>query len=63
MAETLVAAGDRLVNSPHRGRPVRGADMRELVAVSSYIIRYRIAGDDVVILRVRHTARRPTTPS
>jgi plasmid stabilization system protein ParE len=24
------------------------------------IIRYRIAGDDVVILRVRHTSRRPT---
>ena len=34
--------------------------MRELVSVHPYIIRYRIAGDDVVILRVRHTSRRPT---
>lgn len=62
MAENLFAAGDRLVNYPHRGRLVRGTTMRELVSATPYIIRYRIAGDEVVILRVRHSARRPTTP-
>jgi toxin ParE1/3/4 len=62
MAEALFKAGDSLVNFPHRGRPVRGTAMRELVTVSPYIIRYRIVGDDVVILRVRHTSRRPTNP-
>jgi toxin ParE1/3/4 len=62
MASALLAAGDSLVNFPHRGRPVRGAAMRELVSVSPYIIRYRIDGENVVILRVRHTARRPTKP-
>jgi addiction module RelE/StbE family toxin len=62
MAEALFAAGDSLVEFPHRGRPVRGAAMRELVSVSPYIIRYRIDGDAVTILRVRHSARRPTTP-
>jgi plasmid stabilization system protein ParE len=36
--------------------------MRELVSVSPYIIRYQVIGDDVVILRVRHGARRPTSP-
>jgi plasmid stabilization system protein ParE len=36
--------------------------MRELLAVSPYIIRHRIAGEQVVILRVRHGARRPTNP-
>ena len=62
MADALFAAGDSLVNFPHRGRLVPNTTMRELVTVSPYIIRYRIAGDDVVILRVRHSARRPTNP-
>jgi hypothetical protein len=34
--------------------------MRELVSVHPSIIRYRIGGDDVVILLVGHTSRRPT---
>ena len=58
----LLAAGDSLVNFPHRGRPVRGTDMRELVSISPYVIRYRITGETVVIRRVRHSARRPTRP-
>lgn len=62
MAEALFAAGDSLVNFPHRGRPVPGTSMRELVGVSPYIIRYRVDRDEVVILRVRHSARRPTNP-
>jgi hypothetical protein len=36
--------------------------MRELLTSFSYIIRYEITGDTVEILRVRHTARRPTAP-
>ena len=62
MADALLAAGDSLVNFPHRGRPVRGTAMRELVFVTPYIIRYRVERDRVVILRVRHSARRPTRP-
>jgi toxin ParE1/3/4 len=62
VAESLRDAGDSLENFPHRGRPVPGTDMRELVTAYPYIIRYRIVGDDVVILRVRHTSRRPTNP-
>jgi plasmid stabilization system protein ParE len=34
--------------------------MREVMSSYPYIIRYRTAGDEVVILRVRHMARRPT---
>ncbi len=38
-------------------------DMRELVTTYPYIIRYRMLRDDEVhILRVRHTSRRPTNP-
>jgi plasmid stabilization system protein ParE len=33
--------------------------MREVVTRFPYVIRYRIVGEDVIILRVRHTARRP----
>ncbi len=62
LAESLLVAGDDLVNFPHRGRPVRGTSMRELVTVSPYIIRYRVASDTVKILRVRHASRRPTRP-
>jgi toxin ParE1/3/4 len=71
MAKALMVAGGSLVNFPHRGRPVRGkagqqpapdTGMRELVPVRPYIIRYRIQGDTVVILRVRHMAHRPTKP-
>ena len=62
MAEALLQAGDSLVNHSHRGRLVRGTSMRELISVHPYIIRYEIRGEEVVILRVRHSARRPTTP-
>lgn len=62
LAARLIAAGNSLVAFPHRGRPVKKTDMRELVSVSPYIIRYRVIRDEVVILRVRHSARRPTNP-
>lgn len=62
LAVSLLAAGDSLVNFPHRGRPVPSTVFRELVTVPPYVIRYQIKGDAVVILRVRHTARRPTDP-
>lgn len=62
VAETLRKEGEGLVNFPHRGRPVPGTDMRELVTSYPYIIRYRIEDDVAVILRVRHTSRRPTNP-
>ena len=60
MADGLVGAGDGLVHFPHRGRPVAGTNIRELVTAYPYIIRYRIVRDVVRILRVRHTSRRPT---
>ena len=62
MADALFDAGDSLEQFPHRGRPVRKTELRELLSVDPYIIRYEVVGDDVVILRVRHGARRPTDP-
>ena len=62
VAETLRDEGESLVNLPHRGRLVPGTTMRDLVSSYPYMIRYRVNGDEVVILRVRHTSRQPTNP-
>ncbi len=59
----LLSAGNSLEHFPHRGRPVVGTNMRELMANYRYIIRYRLTRDGTVrILRVRHSLRRPTDP-
>ncbi len=62
VAAAIRAEGLSLENFPHRGRPVPGTNMRELVSAYPYIIRYRVTDSEVIILRVRHGARRPTTP-
>ena len=61
MAELLHQAGESLEMFPNRGRPVPGTRMRELI-VRPYIIRYQVDGNRVLIVRVRHGARRPTNP-
>lgn len=62
VAASLKASGDSLAHFPHRGRPVPGTEIRELVSNYPYVIRYFIDGNRIVILRVRHTSRRPTNP-
>lgn len=62
LAEHLIATGNSLVTFPLRGRRVRGTDKRELVTSYPYVVRYRVQGNIVMILRVRHTSRRPTNP-
>jgi addiction module RelE/StbE family toxin len=62
LADELIAAGNSLALFPHRNRLVPKTSMREFATAHPYIIRYRIDGEIVVILRVRHTARRPTDP-
>ena len=60
VAQGLLDAGNSLIDFPRRGRVVSGTEMRELVAAFSYVIQYRLLNDELVILRVRHGARRPT---
>ena len=62
MAERIIEAGNRLASFPDRGRRVPGTQLRESTIARPYIIRYRIDPDRVVILRVRHGARRRTRP-
>lgn len=62
LAASLKASGDGLSHFPHRGRPVPGTALRELAGTYPYTIRYHMDGNKVVILRFRHTSRRPTNP-
>lgn len=57
LALRIVAAADSLATLSGRGRP--GAQMRELLIVRPYVIRYRIRPNVVTIQGVRHGARRP----
>ena len=53
----LKALGNGLGDFPERGRPAtHGA--REMLTVRPYIMRYRVIRGNVLILRVRHSARR-----
>jgi addiction module RelE/StbE family toxin len=54
----LIGAVESLAHQPHRGHITRG-DLRELVVISPYIVRYRIVGEQVFIVRIRHGAQRP----
>ncbi|MBS0362916.1 MAG: type II toxin-antitoxin system RelE/ParE family toxin [Proteobacteria bacterium] len=54
----LVAAVESLAQQPERGRQ-RHRQVRELVIIRPYIVRYRLEDGRVVVLRIRHGARRP----
>ena len=62
MAERIIEAGNSLASFPYRGRLVPGTQLRETTLARPYIVRYRVEPDRVLILRVRHGARRPTRP-
>lgn len=54
----IVGKADRLAMMPDRGRPIsRG---RRVIAVTpNYLLCYAAVGEEVRILTVRHSARRP----
>jgi addiction module RelE/StbE family toxin len=51
-------AAESLGEQPERARLI-GNGRRELAIVRPYLIRYRVKGDVVEILTIRHGARRP----
>ncbi len=53
----LVDAADSLSLFPNRGRKAGRA--RELVVARPFIMRYRVTGYQVVILRIKHGAQHP----
>jgi addiction module RelE/StbE family toxin len=57
-AKRLIAAVETLAQHPDRGVSVKG-DVRELLVIAPYRIRYRVTADAVQIVRIRHGAQRP----
>jgi len=56
--ETILRQVGRLAEHPRIGRPGRVKGTRELVVSGTpYIVAYRVAGQDVTILRVLHGAQ------
>ena len=58
VGERLLELAESLAIFPDRGRDA-GSGRREMTIVFPYILRYRVEGDEVRILRIRHGARRP----
>jgi addiction module RelE/StbE family toxin len=58
LARTIRTKADTLSAYPNRYRAGRVAGTRELVVRPNYIVVYRIAGEQVEILRVRHARKR-----
>lgn len=56
LGERLIAVADSLAEYPDRGRDA-GEGRREMTTVWPYVLRYRVEGDAVIILRIRHGAR------
>lgn len=54
----LTALGESLSTFPNRGRPAVDG-MRELVTVPPYVLGYRVLGDQVQIVSVRHGRQQP----
>jgi toxin ParE1/3/4 len=54
----LVATVENLADQSHRGRPV-GREVRELVFIPPYAVRYRVTAEAVQIVRIKHGAQQP----
>lgn len=57
VVQALTIAADSLATFPHRGRPGRVRDTRELVAVWPYILVYEVRDNVLSILRIWHGAQ------
>lgn len=61
LAQRLIDLADNLSEFSDRGRDA-GSGMREMTTVWPYILRYRVEGDSVLILRIRHGAQQEDEP-
>jgi plasmid stabilization system protein ParE len=60
VVDRVLKAVARLAEQPGLGRPGRVPGTRELVVRNTrYLVPYRVRGEEVQILRVFHTSRRP----
>ncbi len=57
LATRLIEVADSLAAFSERGRDA-GGGLREMTTVWPYILRYRVEAERVIILRIRHGARK-----
>lgn len=57
LAEAIEAKAEKLKSHPALFRVGRKRGTRELVAHENYLVIYRVQGDEVEILRVKHVAQ------
>ena len=56
-SENLKNAASIILENPHIGKPIEGREHRELMipfGKRGYVMRYRVAGEEIIILRVWH---------
>jgi plasmid stabilization system protein ParE len=56
LGERLITVADSLTEFSERGRDA-GEGRREMTTVWPYVLRYRVEGETVIVLRIRHGAR------
>jgi len=56
LGRRLIELADSLAEFPRRGREA-DEGKREMTTVWPYIMRYRVEGERVIVLRIRHGAR------
>jgi toxin ParE1/3/4 len=54
----LITTVESLADQPLRGRALYG-EVREIVAVTPSVVRYRVKGGAVQIIRIKHGAQEP----
>jgi toxin ParE1/3/4 len=59
--ERILAVGTLLQLHPYAGHATSRAGVRRFaLAPYPYLIDYRVVGDELIVMRLRHTAQRPT---
>lgn len=58
LTAALITLSEGLCEFPNRGRPVR-LGLRELTSLRPYVIRYAVLDEEVRIVTIRHSARKP----
>ncbi|NBB59788.1 type II toxin-antitoxin system mRNA interferase toxin, RelE/StbE family [Pseudomonas sp. ODNR1LW] len=56
LSNRLISAAESLEQFANRGRLTEGG-YRELTLIPPYIIRYRVAGERVIVVEIRHSAQ------
>ena len=58
LEQRFVKVANSLASLSERGRAI-GGSLREIAIIQPYVLRYMVVDEEVTVLTIRHTARRP----